>query len=213
MRHRGLGQPHLSFRQRELPAALGPRARAALSPATRGGRPRGHVGQGRQEVRADESSGAAGPGRDGAPRHVGVRAVPGARHQAGDALPVRRPAGPVAGAGPEGPRLLNRQILTRTSASDGQRFAMPHKVLQQTYSTRFNDFALESDNYAPFYSRPSAPRSTSRPSGWLACSRWRPSWGAGSGRCAFRGDVRQRRKPPGTATPSAYRHRASRRLH
>ena len=46
-----------------------------------------------------------------------------------------------------------------TSASDGQRFAMPHKVLQQTYSTRFNDFALEfysfvADNYAPFYSRP-----------------------------------------------------------
>ena len=31
-----------------------------------------------------------------------------------------------------------------TSASDGQRFAMPHKVLQRTYSTRFNDFALES---------------------------------------------------------------------
>ena len=30
-----------------------------------------------------------------------------------------------------------------TSASDGQRFAMPHKVLQRTYSTRFNDFALE----------------------------------------------------------------------
>jgi len=47
----------------------------------------------------------------------------------------------------------------RTSASDGQRFAMPHRVLQQTYSTRFNDFALEfysfvADNYAPFYSRP-----------------------------------------------------------
>ena len=46
-----------------------------------------------------------------------------------------------------------------TSASDGQRFAMPHKVLQRTYSTRFNDFALEfysfvADNYAPFYSRP-----------------------------------------------------------
>ena len=42
-----------------------------------------------------------------------------------------------------------------TSASDGQRFAMP----QKTYSTRFNDFALEfysfvADNYAPFYSRP-----------------------------------------------------------
>ena len=40
----------------------------------------------------------------------------------------------------------------RTSASDAQRFAMPHRVLQQTYSTRFNDFALEfysfvADNY------------------------------------------------------------------
>ena len=47
----------------------------------------------------------------------------------------------------------------RTSASDGQRFAMPHQVLQQTYSTRFSDFALEfytfvADNYAPFYSTP-----------------------------------------------------------
>ena len=46
-----------------------------------------------------------------------------------------------------------------TSASDGQRFAMSQKVLQRTYSTRFNDFALEfysfvADNYAPFYSRP-----------------------------------------------------------
>ena len=46
-----------------------------------------------------------------------------------------------------------------TSASDGQRFAMPQNVLQRTYSTRFNDFALEfhsfvADNYAPFYSRP-----------------------------------------------------------
>ncbi|MHB8903349.1 MAG: Tn3 family transposase, partial [Thermoguttaceae bacterium] len=47
----------------------------------------------------------------------------------------------------------------RTSASDGQRFAMPRKILQQTYSTRFSDFALEfysfvADNYAPFYSLP-----------------------------------------------------------
>ena len=47
----------------------------------------------------------------------------------------------------------------RTSASDGQRFAMPRKVLQQTYSTRFSDFALEfysfiADNYAPFHSLP-----------------------------------------------------------
>lgn len=47
----------------------------------------------------------------------------------------------------------------RTSASDGQRFSMPRKVLQQTYSTRFSDFALEfysfiADNYAPYYSLP-----------------------------------------------------------
>jgi TnpA family transposase len=47
----------------------------------------------------------------------------------------------------------------RTSASDGQRFSLPGKVLQQTYSTRFGDFALEfysfvADNYAPFYSTP-----------------------------------------------------------
>ena len=36
---------------------------------------------------------------------------------------------------------------------------MPRRVLQQTYSTRFSDFALEfytfvADNYAPFYSMP-----------------------------------------------------------
>jgi TnpA family transposase len=47
----------------------------------------------------------------------------------------------------------------RTSASDGQRFALPRKVLQQTYSTRFSDFALEfysfvADNYAPYYGMP-----------------------------------------------------------
>jgi len=41
----------------------------------------------------------------------------------------------------------------QTSASDGQRFA------QQTYSTKFSDFALEfysfvADNYAPFYGMP-----------------------------------------------------------
>jgi len=47
----------------------------------------------------------------------------------------------------------------RTSASDGQRFSMPRKVMQQTYSTRFGDFALEfysfiADNYAPFHSLP-----------------------------------------------------------
>ena len=47
----------------------------------------------------------------------------------------------------------------RTSASDGQRFSLPRKILQQTYSIKFSDFALEfysfvADNYAPFYSTP-----------------------------------------------------------
>ena len=54
----------------------------------------------------------------------------------------------------------------RTSASDGQRFAMPRKVLQQTFSTRFSDYALEfysfiADNYAPF----STARRSSAPTG------------------------------------------------
>lgn len=45
----------------------------------------------------------------------------------------------------------------RTSSSDGQRFRFKRKVLQQTWSHRFNDYALEfysfvADNYAPFYS-------------------------------------------------------------
>src|ERR1700692_316681 len=31
----------------------------------------------------------------------------------------------------------------RTSASDGQRFALPRRVLQQSYSTCFSEFALE----------------------------------------------------------------------
>jgi TnpA family transposase len=47
----------------------------------------------------------------------------------------------------------------RTSASDVQRFALPRKVLQQTYRTRFSDFALEfysfvADNYAPCHGMP-----------------------------------------------------------
>ena len=37
------------------------------------------------------------------------------RYQAGDALQVRRTAGPVARAGSEGPRLLNRSAWTATS--------------------------------------------------------------------------------------------------
>lgn len=47
----------------------------------------------------------------------------------------------------------------KTSSSDGQRFEFKRKSLQQTYSTKFGDFALEfytfvADNYAPYYSTP-----------------------------------------------------------
>jgi TnpA family transposase len=47
----------------------------------------------------------------------------------------------------------------KTSSSDGQRFGLNRKVLQQTYSVKFRDFAIEfysfvADNYAPFYSIP-----------------------------------------------------------
>lgn len=47
----------------------------------------------------------------------------------------------------------------KTSASDGQRFAFPQKVLQQTFTPKFNDYALEfysflADNYALFYIMP-----------------------------------------------------------
>ena len=47
----------------------------------------------------------------------------------------------------------------KTSASDGQRFAFRRKVLQQNYSYKFSDYALEfysfiADNYAPFYGVP-----------------------------------------------------------
>ena len=94
--------------------------------------------KGRQEVRAVESPSAAGPGRDGAPRHVGVRDVPGARHQAGDALPVRRAPGPAAGAGPEGPRLLNRSAWAATSG--GHRLSVGFRPLPQT--TRLTRRAL-----------------------------------------------------------------------
>lgn len=45
----------------------------------------------------------------------------------------------------------------KTSSSDGQRFRLKRKLLQQTYSHRFHDYAIEfysfvADNYAPFYS-------------------------------------------------------------
>ena len=46
-----------------------------------------------------------------------------------------------------------------TSSSDGQRFPLRRKVLQQSYSHAFNDFALEfynfvADNYAPYFTLP-----------------------------------------------------------
>ena len=84
------------------------RTRAGLKAARARGR------KGGRKVRAVEGPGAAGPGRDGPPRHVGVRAVPGTRDQPGDALPLRRSPGRVAPAGPEGPRLLNRSPWTAT---------------------------------------------------------------------------------------------------
>jgi TnpA family transposase len=47
----------------------------------------------------------------------------------------------------------------KTSSSDGQRFHFPRRVLQQTFSHKMSDFALEfysfvADNYAPFHSTP-----------------------------------------------------------
>lgn len=47
----------------------------------------------------------------------------------------------------------------KTSSSDGQRFSLKRKVLQQTYSPKFRDFAIEfysfiADNFAPFFSLP-----------------------------------------------------------
>lgn len=47
----------------------------------------------------------------------------------------------------------------KTSSSDGQRFSWRQRVLQQSYSPKFRDFALEfytfiADNYAPYFSIP-----------------------------------------------------------
>lgn len=47
----------------------------------------------------------------------------------------------------------------KTSSSDGQRFSWRQKVLQQSYSLKFRDFALEfytfiADNFAPYFSTP-----------------------------------------------------------
>lgn len=47
----------------------------------------------------------------------------------------------------------------KTSSSDAQRYSYSRRTLQQTYSTKFHDFALEfytfvADNYAPYFSLP-----------------------------------------------------------
>ena len=79
---------------------------AALDRVRAGAGLKGRAGtwaQGRQEVRADESSGAAGPGRDG---RTATRRCP---RCAGNSA-SGRPAGPVAGAGPEGPRILKPEV-------------------------------------------------------------------------------------------------------
>ena len=62
----------------------------------------------------------------------------------------------------------------RTSSSDGQRFAMNRRVLQQTYSPKFNDYALEfysfvADNYAPFYSLPIECTDRDAAMSWTDC--------------------------------------------
>ena len=65
-------------------------AERELIPQTHRGRAQGRTGP------ADAKGGRKFAGRDGPPRHGGVRTVPRTRHQAGDALPVRRTGGPVA---------------------------------------------------------------------------------------------------------------------
>ena len=75
-----------------LPGAPRPGRRSTPQPRPAASRVRhGRAAEGRQEVRAVESSGEAGPARGGAPRHVGVRAMPRTRHQAAD---VSRPHNP-----------------------------------------------------------------------------------------------------------------------
>jgi len=69
----------------------------------------------------------------------------------------------------------------KTSASDGQRFAFRRQVLQQTFTPKFSDFALEfysflADNYAPFYSSLLNALTGTPPSFWIVCSTMRATW-------------------------------------
>ena len=104
----------------------------------RAGRAQGRAGartQGRQEVRAVESPGAARPGREGAARHLRVRTLHSTRDQTRDALQVRRAAGPVARAGREGPRHLKRSASTATPRGHLLNIGF-RLLLQTTRSTR-----------------------------------------------------------------------------
>ncbi len=47
---------------------------------------------------------------------------------------------------------IRNDSMVVESFSDGQRFRLRRKILQRTYSHRFRDYALDADNYAPFYS-------------------------------------------------------------
>jgi hypothetical protein len=69
----------------------------------------------------------------------------------------------------------------KTSSSDGQRFSYRQNVLQQTYSHRFHDFALEfysfvADNYAPFYTVPIECTDRDAALCWMDCSTMRAIW-------------------------------------
>ena len=88
--------------------------------------------QGRQDVRAVESPGAAGPGRDGAPRHLRVRAVSGARITPVTLYRYVGAAGPVARARREGPRHLNRSALTMMSLESVANDRLRHMLIGYT---------------------------------------------------------------------------------
>ena len=92
------GAPAARGSRRRRPAAAAPAATVGLTAAGRSRRRKRRCGW---------------PGRDGAPRHLRVRALPRTRDHPRDALPVRRAAGPGARARREGPRSVKRRALDR----------------------------------------------------------------------------------------------------
>ena len=119
---------------------------------------------------------AARPGRDGAPRHVGVRAVPGARHQAGDALPVRR----------QGQRNCDARAKRRISPPPANNSRTPAGL---TCTTNGGDTAERRSSMDP---PTAAPEAGSAP----PSSRSRRAWSAGA---------RARSVPPRSDSPSPRR--------